>query len=116
MAKIAGFIFRVKQTDTAATFYKALGLSINEHAHGGPLHIEVGPTSPSFVLELYKKSAKFNQDALMIEVDSLDAALLSVREFLGAAPAQVQEHPTMKLVYISDPEGRMIMLYETLSS
>lgn len=115
MTKIAGIVLRAKDRGKTAEFYRELGLITNEHSHGGPLHHEVSPVSDEFVLEIYKKSdmaKKFTQDAIMIEVDSLDDALKVVGKFHRSLNSEIFTSGDMTFVYVTDPDDRMVLLME----
>lgn len=110
--KITGFILRCEDRKRTAEFYAKLGLITNEHQHGGPLHFEVGPFAENPVAELYTKSTRFPKDAVMLEVDSIAAALAVAEEF-GIEPKP--EHGVFQgffFYYITDPDGRDVMLIE----
>jgi hypothetical protein len=110
--RIAGVVLRSTDRHVTARFYGSLGLAANEHEHGGPKHYEIGPSSEGFVVEAYLKSPEFPRDALMVEVDSIDAALAAVREFGSQPRTAVKVAGDMKFVYVSDPDGRDVMLIE----
>jgi hypothetical protein len=109
-------VLRASDKHATAQFYERLGLDAREHEHGGPRHYEVGPTAPASVLEVYAKSAAFGADAVMIEVDSLDAALGAV-----LAPGEVpkvgpKDAGSFRFAYVVDPDGRHVMLIEACSA
>ncbi len=110
--KIAGFILRCEDRNRTAKFYAKLGLTANEHQHGGPLHFEVGSFDENPVVELYIKSARFSRDAIMLEVDSIAAALAVAKEF-GIEPKPDRGiFKDFIFEYITDPDGRDVMLIE----
>lgn len=111
-ARIAGVILRAGDRKRTAEFYAKLGLDTHEHSHGGPKHYEVGPFSHTAVTEIYQRSAKFSNDAIMIEVDSIDTALLAVAEFGIEPKSNIANLETMKFVYTTDPDGRDVILME----
>jgi hypothetical protein len=114
-ARIAGVVFRAADRHVTARFYARLGLAAREHEHGGPKHYEIGPPSEGFVVEAYLKSSAFPVDPVMVEVESIDAALAAVSA-LGARPrTAVKTAGDMKFVYVSDPDGRDVMLIEKIS-
>ena len=111
-ASIAGFILRAADKAVTADFYSQLGLGVREHEHGGPLHFEVTGVSPDFVVEMYKKTDRFNVDALMVEVGSIDTALDVAKKFGIFGKTEMKEAADMKFIYITDPDGRDVMLIE----
>ena len=110
--RFAGTILRAADKHATARFYERLGLLAHEHEHGGPRHYEIGPVAPSAVVEVYARSAAFTGDAIMIEVDSLDAVLAAVLE-PGAAPkVGPKDAGAFRFAYVTDPDGRDVMLIE----
>lgn len=113
-ARIAGLVLRAENKEVTAAFYKKLGLNLFEHAHGGPSHFEMKPLSFDIVFELYQASRTFNQDAFMVEVDSL-APVLSICAGYGIFPAtDVKVTPDMQFTYVTDMDGRLLMLIEKM--
>lgn len=110
--EIAGCVLRAKDRHVTARFYSALGLGIDEHQHGGPMHYEVGPLALSCVMEVYSWSESFPQDTLMIYVDSIPATLGVVAEHGIMPTSELKEMSNMKFVYIKDPDNRPVMLIE----
>ncbi len=111
-ARIVGLVLRAQDKSVCANFYDRLGLELHEHQHGGPMHFEMRPHAPEVVFELYQASSRYQQDALIIEVDSLADALRVCAEF-GIMPASaLKESPDAAFVYIADPDGRCVMLVE----
>jgi hypothetical protein len=110
--RFAGTILRAADRHATARFYERLGLNAHELEHGGPRHYEVGPLAPDAVMEVYVKSAAFNRDAIMVEVDSLDAALAAVLEPGSAPKAGPKDAGAFRFAYVSDPDGRDVMLIE----
>lgn len=71
MATIMGFILRVHEKERVLVFYACLGISFQEEQHkGGPVHFS-SPASPSAVLEIYERTAKYVDDMLLVQVDFL---------------------------------------------
>jgi hypothetical protein len=110
--RIAGVVLRASDRHATASFYARLGLTTREHEHGGPKHYEIGPSSEGFVVEAYAKSAAFPRDAVMVEVDSIEAALEALVEFGTRTRTALKVAGDMKFVYVSDPDGRDVMLIE----
>ena len=110
--RIAGVVLRAADRHVTAQFYARLGLDAREHEHGGPKHYEIGPSSEGFVVEAYARSPAFPSDAIMVEVDSIDAALRAAEQFgvRPSAPAKVAGG--LRFVYVTDPDGRPVMLIE----
>lgn len=113
-AKIAGMVLRARDKHASAKFYEALGLTLHEHAHGGPLHFEMGPNAPELVFELYRGSRNFAEDALMLEVDSLKEALRVCEEFKIFPYEEVKEVEGIRFAYVLDLDGRACMLLEKI--
>ena len=111
-ARIAGFVLRASERHATARFYARLGLTTREHEHGGPRHYEVGPQAAEAVVEIYQRSAAFAADAVMIEVDSIDAALRAAAEFGSQPAAPPKDAGDFRFVYVADPDGRPVMLIE----
>lgn len=63
--RIAGIILRADSREETARFYSKLGLSLQEHAHGGPVHYESTDISEKYVFEIYQKPESYSADALM---------------------------------------------------
>jgi predicted enzyme related to lactoylglutathione lyase len=112
---IAGYILRAKKRNTTVRFYEALGIDMAEQEHGGPKHFEMTSVSAAPVFELYQRTKKFPQDTLMLAVDSIDEAIAVAREF-GIVPLQEARLASgLKIAYISDPDGRPILLLQNLN-
>jgi hypothetical protein len=111
--RFSGTVLRAIDKHVTAKFYERLGLKAHEHEHGGPRHYEIGPLAPDAVIEVYTKSATFSGDAVMVEVDSLDAALAAVLTPGDAPKAGPKDTGTFKFAYVADPDGRPVMLIET---
>ncbi len=110
--RIAGIILRATEKDLTARFYAELGLKTHEHEHGGPKHYEVTPLSPEYAVEIYKKSPTFSSDAIMLEVDSLATALYVAAKFGIEPKGGIRDTDTTRFIYITDPDGRSVMLIE----
>ncbi len=110
--RIAGVALRAGNKHTTAEFYEKLGLAPHEHQHGGPKHYEVLPLSPTIVVEIYQSSTNYPTDTIMLEVDSIDAALFVAASFNIEKKSEIKETPDGRLVYITDPDGRAVMLIE----
>ncbi len=110
-ATMAGFILRAGDRMRTAEFYQKLGLFAHAHKHGGPDHFELGPTDPDCVAEIYKRTANFPTDAVMVKVSSLDAALQQIPQ-----EPEVKEVNDMRLAYVIDPDGRSVMVYEVIKA
>jgi hypothetical protein len=111
-SRIAGVVLRAADRHVTARFYAQLGLAAREHEHGGPKHYEIGPPSETFVVEAYSKSSAFPSDAVMVEVDSIDAALRAVEQFEIRPMAAAKNAGEFRFVYVADPDGRPVMLIE----
>ena len=111
-ARIAGMVLRARSREASGKFYEALGLILNEHAHGGPMHFEMGPNADDLVFEIYRGSINFSEDALMIEVDSLNEALRTCEGFKIFPLEEIKEVGDMKFTYILDLDDRSVMLLE----
>ncbi len=110
--KIGGILFRCLDKKKTAKFYAKLGLTIVEHEHGGPLHFEIGPAASTMVVELYNASDYYPRDAIMIMVDSLKKSLGKIKK-LGIVPkTSIIENRGFVLIYITDPDGRDVMLFQ----
>jgi catechol 2,3-dioxygenase-like lactoylglutathione lyase family enzyme len=112
-ARFAGLVLRATDKHASARFYECLGLVAREHEHGGPRHYEVGPPARDSVLEVYAKSAAFGGDAVMVDVDSLDAALAAVLAPGEAPKAGPKDAGSFRFAYVTDPDGRSVMPIET---
>lgn len=111
-ARVAGLVLRTGDKHLTARFYKELGLAAREHEHGGPKHYEVGPLSEDCVLEIYQASERISKDTLMLEVASIKAALLVAGRFGIKLCTELKEVGDARFVYITDPDGRYVMLIE----
>ncbi len=109
--QFAGIVLRASSRQDTATFYEALGFTLNEHQHGGPLHFEVHPMSSDIVVEIYTASPTFRRDALMVEVSSIEETLRNIESY-GDWRKDVVQRGDMKFVYVADPDGRPVMLLE----
>ncbi len=112
MTHILGVVLRAMDSPQTAQFYSALGLTVFEHEHGGPRHYAVEKISGDFVLEIYRKSENFKRDALMVEVESITAALAVVQKFGIEAHTELKDTGSMKFIYITDPDGRDVILIQ----
>jgi hypothetical protein len=108
MPTILGLVRRVKNRTEMTNFYRLLGLSLVEHQHGGPVHMEVSPVSPGFVFEVYERSERYSTDALMIGVEDLKATLQLLQQNGFEAPAINEKN----FVYVKDPDGVDVMLVQ----
>ncbi len=114
--KIAGFVLRCKDKKITADFYAKLGLTANEHQHGGPVHFQLGPLADKeteMVVEVYNLSNQYTKDAIMLYVDSIPRALAIAKDF-GIEPKSpdVLENKGFLFIYINDPDGRDVMLIQ----
>lgn len=112
IAHIAGFVLRSKDRHLTARFYAELGLSTHDHEHGGPRHYETGPLSEDFVVEVYQASEHFPGDALMLEVSSIEHSLEVSARFGVQIRTSLRDLGEVKIIYITDPDGRDVMLIE----
>lgn len=110
--RIAGIVLRTRDRHVTAQFYARLGLATHEHQHGGPKHFEIGPLSPDYVVEIYQGTEIFDQDAIMLEVDSIADAIAVAAEFGISPKTDIRGSESMKFIYITDPDGRDVMLIE----
>lgn len=108
-ARFAGLILRSGTYHDVAEFYRSLGLEMEEHQHGGPKHYGSGQVADAFVVEVYRRSENFPADAVMVAVDSLEAALEAVG-FSGRA--EIRSGGEMRFAYVHDPDGRPVMLMQ----
>lgn len=114
-AVIIGFILRSKNRHITDRYYRALGLYTHEHAHGkGPLHFEVRPLTELPVVEIYEASEKYQSDALMLSVTSLEEASKLSIAYLGTGITEIIVSSTGRgrFAYVKDPDGRNVMLIE----
>jgi hypothetical protein len=111
--KLHGIILRSENRARLEEFYTGLGLTFQVHQHGGPVHAECQDIDNAFVLEIYAASRAYPRDALIIRVDSLLASIAIAESSGGALLVAAQEKPTMRFAYISDPDGRPVMLFES---
>ncbi len=117
--KIAGFVLRCKDRKKTARFYAKLGLTTNEHQHGGPLHFEIGPVRKQlvlefeeFVMEIYDASDKRPRDAPMLMVDSLKKTLKRIKKLDLEPKKSALGNGRFIYLYITDPDDRDVMLVE----
>jgi hypothetical protein len=111
--RFAGVVLRATDKHATVRFYERLGLVAREHEHGGPRHYEVGPLAPEAVMEVYARSAAFSGDAVMVGVDSLDAALAAVLAPGEGPKIGPKDAGSFRFAYVADPDGRSVMLIET---
>ena len=109
--RFAGIVLRASSRQDTATFYEALGLTLTEHQHGGPYHFEVSPVSPDIVVEIYTASPTFRRDALIVEVSSIEETLRNIESY-GDWHGDVVHRGELTFVYVTDPDGRPLMLLE----
>lgn len=115
MTKIAGLVLRAERKETTARFYSELGLETEKHSHGGPKHYEVTPISETFALEIYarfKQLRKLSDDALILEVDSIDDALVIVNGFRCKIEGERFQLNELTFLYVTDPDDRLVLLME----
>lgn len=110
--QIAGIILRAKDKHLTAKFYAELGLTTDEHGHGGPKHYEMLPLSLKYAVEIYQQSSRFAGDALMLEVESISQELAVAAMFNIKPKSDEKNNDDMKFIYITDPDGRDVMLIE----
>jgi hypothetical protein len=110
--RFAGTVLRAADKHATARFYERLGLVTHEHEHDGPRHYEIGPVALDAVVEVYARSAAFTGDAIMVEVDSLDAALTAVLDSGAAPKVGPKDAGAFRFAYVTDPDGRDVMLIE----
>lgn len=115
MTKIAGFVLRCMDKKITADFYSKLGLTTIEHSHGGPSHFQVEPLADKeteMVVELYSLSKQYAKDAIMLYVDSIPRALAIVKDFGIEPKTEIKEIKNFLHVYVTDPDGRDVMLIQ----
>lgn len=108
MSTILGIIRRAKNRKQVTEFYKLLGLNLNEHQHGGPVHAEVRPIDPKFVLEVYQQSPRYTTDVVMVGVEDLRVTLLTLQQNGVDVPQMTEKN----FVYVKDPDGSDVMLVQ----
>ena len=113
--QIAGFILRSNDCQRTTRFYAELGLVENQHQHGGPQHYVIGPLTDDCVAEVYTRSDRFPQDTLMLCVDSIDTALEIAGRYGIKPQTQLSKGSDMDFIYITDPDGRPVMLIQNKS-
>ncbi len=112
--QIAGFVLRCLSRGATAQFYQRLGLKTDGHQHGGPFHFEVQPVAKEVVIELYTASRQYSMDAITLMVDSIAKALEAVKD-LGVVPKtelKTSADKKLSFQYITDPDGRDVMLMQ----
>ena len=116
-AAIAGFVLRCKNRQNTANFYSHLGLTVeDEHQHDcGPMHFSLKPTIEELAVEIYTASNSHPTDAFMLEVDSIEDVLATVKN-LGIEPKMPIKNIGIKFrfTYITDPDGRDVMLLQKI--
>lgn len=113
MSKILGVVLRTGHYEKQKDLYGFLGINVDEHQHGGPLHLGIGPLSKDFVMEVYKSSVKFSVPALMVDLESdLLGVLGGLKETFNIVPEdEMKEFDSdRKFVYIKGFDGQLIML------
>ena len=108
MSNILGIVRRAKSRKQVTDFYKLLGLNVNEHQHGGPVHVEVGPIDSKIVFEVYQHSPRYATDAVMVGVADLKATLLTLQQNGVDIPPMTEKN----FVYVKDPDGSDVMLVQ----
>lgn len=63
-------------------------------------------------MEVYARSSAFPRDAIMLNVDSIEAALTVAAEFGIQATTDLKDAGDTRFLYITDPDGRPVMLVE----
>jgi hypothetical protein len=112
-SKLHGLILRSENHVRLEKFYAALGLSFEVHQHGGPVHAACQDIDDAFVLEIYAASRAYPRDALIIRVDSLLASIAIAESLGGALLVAARGQGAMHFAYVSDPDGRPVMLFES---
>lgn len=113
MTKILGMVLRTGHYEEQKDLYRFLGINVDEHQHGGPLHLGIGSLSKDFVVEVYKSSAKFSVPSLMVDLErDLMGILGGLKEEFNIVPEdRMKEFDSgRKFVYIKDFDGQLIML------
>lgn len=108
MSTILGIIRRAKSRKQVTEFYRLIGLNVNEHQHGGPVHAEMGPIDPKFVLEVYQQSPRYATDVVMVGVEDLRVTLLTLQQNGVDVPHMTEKN----FVYVKDPDGSDVMLVQ----
>ena len=109
MNVLGGLVLRSYTPHETVAFYEALlGVVSQESKHeNGSVHAEVTHFSAASVLEIYAaKLRHLNEDALIINVVSLDTAVALVVKHTG----DIVSVTPGKLAYVRDPDGRLILL------
>ena len=107
-------VIRSPDIDRAATFYRALGLTLTAHRHGkGPIHYaaELG----TVVFEIYPRKAETDSTTsvrLGFHVPSVDAAVLAIQEAGGQVVSAPQESEWGRRAVVEDLDGHRIELTE----
>jgi hypothetical protein len=87
------------------------GLATREHEHGGRATTKSAAQAAGAVTENLPAIHCVTTDAIMIEVDSIDAALPPPTVgFRRIAPPK--DAGDFRFVYVADPDGRPVMLIE----
>lgn len=107
-AQFLGVVLRSTNYAQTAEFYEKLGLKFEEHQHGGPLHFRSEDIDPTFVVEIYRQSTKYQNHTIMIAVPCLETAM----DAIGCFPEILGDE--MRFVYVNDPDGTPVMLVERL--
>lgn len=111
-----GIAMRSRDRDVAADFYRDLGFSPKLHEHGGPLHFEMLEFTPFPIVEIYKMSENFPEDAIIIYTSSLDETLNNVKKYAVEHITDIRKLSDASFIYIKDPDGRTLLIMESLSS
>jgi hypothetical protein len=115
MASVLGFVLRSKNRHKTARFYEVLGLHAHEHSHDGPVHYGISPTSKEFIVEIYAQSANFDHDTVMVIVDSVEQSLIAVAALEILPRTKLMQTDTLRYIYVTDPDGRDVMIVEEKS-
>jgi lactoylglutathione lyase len=114
MGTFAGIVLRSNDRERLKAFYECLGMKFEIHKHGeGPEHASF-VVENSTVLEIYKRSRpKYIDDAILVVVSSVAKTLAQLRkgEFIPRKEKGSKE-ADLTQVYISDPDGRPVLLLQ----
>ncbi len=113
MARIIAFVLRSVELERLLSFYSLIGLSFEKEQHeGGPEHL-ASSLSGDIVLELYPRTKKVVDDAIIIQVESLKSVLAKLEKegFLKQGDIEFSGEGDQALIH--DPDGRPVYLVET---
>lgn len=112
MPELNLIVLYVKDVESSARFYKALGIDFSEEQHGnGPKHL-AGRVGAAAVLELYPSNTTMITSGLRLgfTITSYQGILEAIADAGGAVKSGPKPGPWGYRAVVADPDGNKIEL------